>query len=97
LSFKDVLEIPENIFRLIQDMLPPSTKSLLPALASAFQTFQMAMVGTVFGVVTSLPLGVFAAENMTPHAIFYGLSRGIVSLCRTVPDMVWAIYPCVTP
>lgn len=92
LTLGEIVEIPENIFRLLKDMLPPSTSPLVPALASAFQTFQMAMVGTGVGVMVSLPLGVFAAKNMTPHSLLYMISRGFISLCRTVPDMVWAIF-----
>jgi phosphonate transport system permease protein len=92
LSWKDIVEIPENIGRLLSDMMPPSSKPIIPAAVAMLQTFQMAMIGTIFGVVVSLPLGMFAAKNLTPHHVFYYLSRGLISVCRSVPDMVWAIF-----
>jgi phosphonate transport system permease protein len=92
LTFIEIMEIPANLSRLLGDMLPPSIKTVVPALISALQTLQMVMVGTVAGAIISLPLGVLAAKNLTPHPFFYALSRGCISLCRTVPDMVWAIF-----
>lgn len=92
LTLTDVIEIPQNVFRLLMDMFPPSANPLNDTALAVLQTFQMSMIGTVFGVLVSLPLGVFAAKNLAPNQSFYYLSRGVISFCRTVPDMVWAIF-----
>jgi phosphonate transport system permease protein len=92
MRWQDWGNMPLNIWRLLLDTLPPSPKPLLPAAQAVLQTLHMALLGTCFGVLLSLPLGVLAARNMTPHAVLYAGARGLIALCRTVPDLVWAIY-----
>lgn len=85
-----------SMIRLVGDMLPPSPARLLPIGLAILETFQMALVGTVIGVLLSLPLAVMASRRHTPNALVYGLARGAVSFMRTVPDLVWAILFVVT-
>jgi phosphonate transport system permease protein len=92
LTWAEIAEMPSNILRLLSEMFPPSLASL-PAIGRAVvETVQMSLVGTVFGVLLSLPLGFAAARSLTPHRTIYFSARGLISLCRTVPDMVWAIF-----
>jgi phosphonate transport system permease protein len=55
------------------------------------QTFQMALVGAVFGIVISFFLAILASKRNSPHPIFYYTTRFIISFCRSVPDLVWAV------
>jgi phosphonate transport system permease protein len=74
------------------EMMPPATDRLLPMMGSVLTTFQMALVGTVIGVALSLPLGVLAAANLTPHPLVRDGVRALVSFFRTVPDLAWALF-----
>jgi phosphonate transport system permease protein len=56
------------------------------------ETFQMALAGTVFGLAASLVLGVLATRSLTPGVTFYHVSRALIALFRTVPDLVWALF-----
>lgn len=87
----ELLEMPGNIGRLLGEMFPPSLATLPKIWPAVLQTLQMCLVGTVLGIVCSIPLGFFAAKNLTPGRLPYFLSRSLLSLCRTIPDMVWAI------
>jgi phosphonate transport system permease protein len=49
------------------------------------------LLGTLIGVVLSVPLAVAAARNTTPHRLVYVTTRGFISICRTIPDLVWAL------
>jgi phosphonate transport system permease protein len=75
----------------LSDAFPPDTERLEPILRALLVTFEMALLGTIIGVVISIPLGVAAARNTSPHRIVYGLARGFITLCRTIPDLVWGI------
>jgi hypothetical protein len=75
------------------EMMPPATDRLLPMMGSVLTTFQMALVGTVIGVALSLPLGVLAAANLTPHPLVRDGVRALVSFFRTVPDLAWDPSP----
>ncbi|MCB0333450.1 MAG: phosphonate ABC transporter, permease protein PhnE [Bdellovibrionales bacterium] len=82
---------PEMI-SLLGQMLPPDTTRLPRIGWSLLETFQMALVGTVIGIIVSFPLAALASRATSPHPIVYQLARGIVSLFRTVPDLVWALF-----
>ena len=72
--------------------MPPATDRLLPVGQSILVTFQMALVGTVIGVVLSLPMALLAARNTSPHPLVRHLARSVVSFMRTVPDLAWALF-----
>lgn len=89
---------PESLatgaFRLgefFQDAVPPDLSRLGPILAALLVTVEMALLGTIIGVILSLPLAVLAARNTTPHWSLYAVSRGIVTVSRTIPDLIWGL------
>lgn len=56
------------------------------------ETIQMAYLGALFGIILVLPLGWFAAYNMTPSRRFvYPVARLVTMSCRAVHEMIWAI------
>ncbi len=79
---------------------PPSLERL-PQLSKALvETFQMALAGTIIGVVVSLPLAIVAAKSLTRQTVvsrvFYTASRLLIAFFRTVPDLVWALVFVIT-
>jgi phosphonate transport system permease protein len=82
--------------RMVGEMFPPSFERLGPVGKALLETFQMALVGTVAGVVLSLPLAVLATRHLSPHAAVYHAARALIALFRTVPDLVWALFFVVT-
>ena len=61
-------------------------------LGYVLQTIQMAYLGALFGLLLSIPLGWFAAYNMTPSRRFvYPLARLVTMSFRAVHEMIWAI------
>ena len=77
-------------------MFPPDLSRIGPVLLSLLETFQMALVGTVFGVLLSVPLAVLATRQHAPNRAVYHAARGLVSFFRTVPDLIWALFFIVT-
>jgi len=75
----------------LADAFPPDLDRLRPILEALLVTFEMALLGTILGVAISIPLGVAAARNTTPNRLVYALSRGFISFCRTIPDLVWGL------
>lgn len=86
-----VLGLP-NMVSISAEMIPPATDRFMPMLKAVLTTFQMAIVGTVIGLIISLPLAVLSARNHTPNKIVRSLVRGLVSFMRTVPDLAWALF-----
>jgi phosphonate transport system permease protein len=82
--------LPE-IGRIIGEMLPPNLQRIDKVAGAILETFQMAVVGTALGVAGSFFLAILASRVHSPHPSVYFSARALVSLFRTVPDLVWAL------
>ena len=61
-------------------------------LGYVIETVQMAYLGALFGLLITLPLGWFAAYNVTPSRRFvYPVARLVTMGFRAVHEMIWAI------
>jgi phosphonate transport system permease protein len=90
----DPVTLAEGAGRLgdfLAEAFPPDLHRLEAILRSLLLTFEMALLGTIIGVVFSVPLAVGAARNTTPHRLVYAACRGLISLFRTIPDLVWGL------
>jgi len=57
-----------------------------------FETVQMAYVGTLLGVVVSIPIAWCASFNVTPNRrLAYPIGRFIIMASRSIHEMIWAI------
>ncbi|WP_429971425.1 phosphonate ABC transporter, permease protein PhnE [Fructilactobacillus sp. Tb1] len=54
------------------------------------QTVQMAILGTTFGTILAIPFSVVAARNIVKNKIGRGIIRIILSLVRTLPNLLLA-------
>ncbi|BCJ89683.1 phosphonate ABC transporter, permease protein PhnE [Terrihabitans soli] len=70
---------------------PPSFERIDSLSKALIETFQMAVSGTLTGIILALPLSILAARGLTGSRIFGSISRGLFALFRTVPDLVWAL------
>lgn len=72
-------------------MLPPSLDEPRSIGEAALESVQVAIVGTVFGIIFSIILAVFAARNLTPHISVSYLIKAFAGFVRAVPALIWAI------
>ncbi|MCS7049393.1 MAG: phosphonate ABC transporter, permease protein PhnE [Verrucomicrobiae bacterium] len=75
----------------VQRMVPPDWSVSGTALTALAETIQMALLGTTFGALLSLPLAVMAARNLSPRWLTW-LARGALNVIRTVPSVVWGLF-----
>ena len=80
----------------VAEAFPPSSERLGAVAAAMLETFEIALVGTLAGVVLSLPLAVLAARNTSPGLPVYGAARALIAFLRSVPDLVWGLVFVVT-
>jgi phosphonate transport system permease protein len=90
-SVTELLRGWPQALRIVGEMFPPSVERLWPVSVALLETFQMAVAGTVMGCVLSLPLAILATRHLSPHPVIYNLIRFFIAVCRTVPDLVWAL------
>ena len=61
------------------------------ALLYIVQTVQMALVGTILSVILSIPMGLLAARNTSPHPTIYQSIRLVLNAIRAIPSLIWAL------
>lgn len=56
------------------------------------ETVEIALWGTLLSVLLSVPLAYFAASNYTANRFTYTLSRSTISLLRSAPELIVALF-----
>jgi phosphonate transport system permease protein len=91
----DLLRIFESTGKLldfIRQLFTAPDWNYLPVLGTKMlETVEIAFLSTTFSLIFSLPLGILAASNSSPHLIVSHISRNLLSLMRAVPEVVWAL------
>ena len=72
-------------------MYPPDWAYSRALLGPTIETIEIAIWGTVLGIVLGLPLGLLGARNITPHVTIYAASRFILNALRGVSELVFAL------
>jgi phosphonate transport system permease protein len=80
-----------GIADIVRRAMPPDFSNFNSTLWPTLETIDIAIFGTLVGIVLAVPLAVLAATNITPSRFLYYLARGIIGFARAVPDLVWAL------
>ncbi len=88
---EDLVTGAHGMADLLSRAMPPAWSEFGDILWPTLETIDLAIFGTLFGVLMAVPLAVLAASNVTPARPLYYLARGVIALTRAVPDLVWAL------
>ncbi len=88
---QDLVTGVHGMVDIIRRATPPDFSKLPDVAWPALETVDIAIFGTLAGVMMALPLAVLAAVNVTPSRALYYASRAMIGLTRAVPDLVWAL------
>ena len=72
-------------------MVPPDWAYTPRIVQPALETIEIAIWGTVLGILLAIPLGLMAARNISPHLAVYGSARFILNALRGVSELVFAL------
>ncbi|WP_028672064.1 phosphonate ABC transporter, permease protein PhnE [Saccharospirillum impatiens] len=76
----------------ITEVLYDPTGYVKTVFAKMIETLEIALWGTILAVSLSIPLAWFAASNYSPNRVTYTLARGFISLLRSVPELIVALF-----
>jgi phosphonate transport system permease protein len=89
--------------RFVSEMFPPdlSAATLRAAGTGILETFQMSFLGALIGAAVAFPLSVLGTQEIATvgssrgerllRAVPYHLSRFVLNVFRSVPDILWAL------
>lgn len=70
---------------------PETTLAIPEVLLAIIETVQMALIGTVLGVILAAPFGLLAARNTSPYPWVYQGTRMVLNANRSLPEIVYAL------
>ena len=88
---QDLVTGVHGMVDIVSRSLPPAFDQFVPNLWPVIETVDLALFGTVFGVLMAFPLAILAAANVTPAKPLYHGARALIGITRAVPDLVWAL------
>ncbi|MEV4151785.1 phosphonate ABC transporter, permease protein PhnE [Nocardia salmonicida] len=86
-----LLDGADDVVALLERMLPPRLDNPGRIADLAVQTLLMAVLGTVLAAIASVPLAFLAARNTSPHPAVYAVARAVITFCRAMPDLLFAV------
>ena len=88
---QDLITGVHGMADIIRRAMPPDFSQLPETVWPTLQTLDIALFGTIVGVIVAIPLALLAASNVTPSRYAYYGARAIIGVARSVPDLVWAL------
>lgn len=80
-----------SLFSLIGEMLPPDFTQVSTWVKPLLDTLTMSVAGTAIAVLFSIPLGILAARNTSPHPVIYHMARSLLNGLRSIPELIMGI------
>lgn len=80
-----------NLSAFVTGMFPPDLSILRRVIPLAIESMQIAIMGTVLGLILSAVLGMLAAKNLSPIPGLSIFLKGLFALTRAIPALIWAL------
>jgi len=91
LDLQYVWTAPREMQDLAVRMYPPEWAYAPEIVWPLIETIHIAVVGTLFAMVLSIPVAFLAAENTTPNKLTYAVGKLVVTVTRSVHTIIWAL------
>jgi phosphonate transport system permease protein len=79
-----------NFAGFLKRFFPPDFSVTLPTLLAIWETFQIAVMSTLFAILISVPLAAAGAQTMSPRWLVVA-TRLAMNGIRTLPSLIWAL------
>ena len=80
-----------HLYDFLSRLFPPDLSIIGSTALKIVETLQMALTGSLIGVLLALPLSFLAARNIMPNKFIYQSVRSLFDFLRGVHEMVWAL------
>ncbi len=72
-------------------LVMPDWQFLRQLWVKMLETVEMTLLATAIAMVISFPMGILAANNASPHPLVSNCARNLLSMIRSLPELVWAL------
>ncbi|WP_409348460.1 phosphonate ABC transporter, permease protein PhnE [Natronorarus salvus] len=82
---------PAALGDLFSRMFPPNPVIIPEMVGPLLTSIHIAILGTVFSIVLSVPVAFIAADKTSPNRYTYGLGKVIITVSRSVHEIIWTL------
>lgn len=76
---------------IIERMLPPNFEILPRLIKPTIETLQISIWGTTLAILFTIPFGMMAARNISPHPWLYHFGRFVLNATRSISELIFAL------
>jgi len=91
-SFMRIIRSGRPFIDFMQNLLVMPDWGFVPQLLTKMlETVEITLLATTIALVISFPLGILAAKNASPCPLIFKVTRNLLSVIRSLPELVWAL------
>lgn len=90
-SIEELVRGIPAIGELVRQMFPPDWSYALQLGRPVIETLQIGIIASIIAGILALPMAFLAAKNVSPHPAIYLPVRLILTVCRGVSELIWAL------
>lgn len=91
-SFMHIIRSGRPFINFMQNLLVMPDWGFVPQLLTKMlETVEITLLATAIAFVISFPLGILAAKNASPCPLIFNVTRNLLSVIRSLPELVWAL------
>lgn len=91
LDLGELIANVSNAGRIVEELLDPRWSAIDRTVGPFLETLRMAVIATVIGCSVALAVGFLASRISAPGLVSYLSSRGLMSVVRSIPDVMYAL------
>jgi phosphonate transport system permease protein len=91
LSISELVKGLPQLADIIGRMMPPNFEILPRLVNPTIETFQISIWGTTLAIFFTIPFGLLAARNISPHPLLYKISRFVLNATRSISELIFAL------
>lgn len=80
-----------NLGRVLPKLFNPNWSFMPKTIPPLIETIQIAVTSTIVGSILAFPIAILASSNIVKEVYIWAPIRLIMSLIRTIPDLIWGL------
>lgn len=91
-EFNVLVKRGHEFFKILKDMLPPDWSIIKQIMPPLIETIKMSILGSLIGCLFAFPIAILSSSNINKSKVLLWISRFILSIVRTIPTLIIALF-----
>lgn len=91
-DFNTLMRRGNQFFIILKDMLSPDLSIIDQIIPPLLETIKMSILGSIVGSLVAFPVAILSSSNINKSKVLLWIMRFILSIVRTVPTLIIALF-----